>query len=459
MLREQAPAAAKPGVSDVWVAAALALALVLVYNSNGREIGSIDSQPNKFAARELLLRRTLALNHVIGAIPLLADRPSFVLDRGGRFRSAYSPVSSVLAAGIAWPLVKTGLLDLRAPLAANVIAVLGASTLTAISVAFAYLTARRRVPRGRALLIAAGLGLGTGFWYAVSQTLWVHETAILGIALAVFAFARPGARLADREALLLGAGLGLAAAARPQLAPIIIIVLAGCVVLWGVRAAVLAGSIVAAAALAMMLCYYRWFGSVFGPLIVISADNNTLHGVRSSFVFDPAGFAGLLVSPNRGLLVFSPVVLVALAGLGAAFAEGRRAPLVWCALAASTQFVLYGTYAVWWAGHTYGPRYLLDVLPLLVPLAAAALARMRVRSLAALAAGAALAWSIAVSATGAFYYPNDVWNADPTDVDRDHARLWSWSDMQIVRCWQRGPSPQNFSLFTRDAFRTPKAGS
>ena len=31
-----------------------------VYNANGREIGSYDSQPTKFAARELLLRGTLA---------------------------------------------------------------------------------------------------------------------------------------------------------------------------------------------------------------------------------------------------------------------------------------------------------------------------------------------------------------------------------------------------------------
>src|ERR1035437_2016753 len=99
---------------------------MIVYNANGREIGSYDSQANKYAARELLLRHTLSLNHVVGASPQLSDRPAFVVDRGGRVGSAFSPVPAVLAAAIAWPLWKSGLLDVRAPLAPSVIAVLTA---------------------------------------------------------------------------------------------------------------------------------------------------------------------------------------------------------------------------------------------------------------------------------------------------------------------------------------------
>ena len=59
----------------------------------------------------------------------------------------------------------------------------------------------------------------------------------------------------------------------------------------------------------------------------------------------------------------------------------------------------------------------------------------------------ALAWSIGMSATGAFFYPNDAWNMSPDDIDSHHERLWAWSDPQFVRCWREGPSPQNFQLF------------
>ena len=73
-----------------------------MYNANGREIGSYDSQPTKYAARELLLRGTLSLNHVVGRTPQLAERPAFVTAENGRYRSAYSPVPAIAAAVIVW---------------------------------------------------------------------------------------------------------------------------------------------------------------------------------------------------------------------------------------------------------------------------------------------------------------------------------------------------------------------
>ena len=61
--------------------------------------------------------------------------------------------------------------------------------------------------------------------------------------------------------------------------------------------------------------------------------------------------------------------------------------------------------------------------------------------------------AIATAATGAFCYPHDQWNTDPASVDRAHERLWEVRDSQILRCWERGWSPQNFALFEREAWR------
>jgi hypothetical protein len=91
---------------------------------------------------------------------------------------------------------------------------------------------------------------------------------------------------------------------------------------------------------------------------------------------------------------------------------------------------------------------MLDTLPLLVPLGAEGLARLRTPLTRAVAI-LALAVSLVVSATGAFSYPHERWNTDPASVDRDHARLWDWRDSQILRCWRQGPSPQNFDLLAR----------
>jgi hypothetical protein len=437
---------------DRRMALLLALLSFAAYNSNGREIPSYDSQPTRLAARELLLRGTLGLGHAVGAAPLLSERPGFVLARDGRYRSAYSPVPSVVAAGLTWPLWKLGVLDLRAPGGANVLAAFSASVISGLSVGLVFFMARGRLAAGGAAAVALGFGLGTGMWPTVSQTLWQHETAILGLAIAMLPFTREPIEV--RGAVAIGAGLALAGMARPQLSPAIAVVLAGTFALGGAKQGAVAAAIAGSGAAIIITCNLLWFGTPLGAAPMLEALHETVHGISASFTLNPEGLAGLLISPNRGLLVYSPVVLVAAAGLGTAVREGMRSPLLWCLAAATVQWLFYGSYAVWWGGYTYGPRYMLDVLPLAAPLAAAGLAVLRTR-IAHATAVLLLTWSVVVAATGAFCYPHEQWNNDPTNVDRDHARLWDWTDIQIARCWQRGPSPQNFNLFTREAFRRP----
>lgn len=437
---------------DWLIALGLFLALLLVYNSNGREIGSYDTQPTKFAAREMLLRGTLSLNHVVGATPEYATRWGFILAADGNYRSVYSPVPALMAATITWPLWKAGLIDVRAPLAPGLMAVLTASVLVSLAVTFAFLHARQRLPRNRALLLATGLGVGTGYWSTASRTLWQTETAVFALALAILAFAAPTERISGRGALAIGIGLGLASATRPQLAPIVVVLLVGTWVRSHPRNAAAATALIAMFVTAACAANFQWFGHPLGALPLLRDMNSQVHRTGPSFQFSLEGLVGLLISPSRGLLIFSPVVLVAAAGIPGSFAKGWRSALPWCSLALACQYALYGSYAVWWGGHTYGPRYLLDVLPVAVPLAAVAMARSYGRT-ETVAGAAVLAWSIVVAATGAFCYPNERWNVDPSDVDRHHARLWAVRDNQISRCWQRGMSPQNFSLIDRAAVR------
>lgn len=431
--------------SDYWRAVGLTLALFAVYSANGREIGSVDSQVTKFAAREFLLRGSLALNHVVGATPQLASRHTFVLAKDGRYRSAYSPVPALTAAAVAWPLAASGLIDLRGTHAPGIIAVVAAGLLSAAAMGFAFLTARRFLPPGPALLLAAGLGLGTGIWSTASQTLWQHETSIFGLSLAVFALTGP--RAGYGAAVAAGVGVALACTSRLPLAPAAAILLLAVWRRGGVGPAATASAIVGAAAAALVLFNVRAYGHPLGALPVLEALHVDFHATDRSFRLSWEGYAGLLVSPSRGLLVFSPIVAITALGMRQAWQGGWESATRWCLLAAAAEFVLYGAYSVWWAGHTYGPRYMLDVLPLLVPAGAMALARLRIRSAAGVLAVLALAWSVGVAALGAFVYPAEAWNSSPSDVDREHARLWDWRDTQIRRVLGTSPNERNFMLF------------
>jgi hypothetical protein len=292
----------------------------------------------------------------------------------------------------------------------------------------------------RALLLAIALGLGTGYWSTVSQTLWQHETAVFGMSLAVLAFT--ATELGALELLTMGAGLALAGTSRPQLAPAVAALLAGVILRAGWRRALLPIVVTTVCAAALVSANVRWFADPLGAMPILEALHPRVHATEQTFDAGAGGLAGLWISPNRGLLVFSPIVVVAAAGIPILLRQNWRAPLRWCAVAAATQYVLYGCYAVWWGGHTFGPRYMLDLLPLLVPLAAAGIGTRPLPRTAILALPVLAAWSIAVSATGAFVFPNERWNLVP----RHHERLWDWSDMQILRAWQSDPSPQNFSL-------------
>ncbi len=119
----------------------------------------------------------------------------------------------------------------------------------------------------------------------------------------------------------------------------------------------------------------------------------------------------------------------------------------WLGLAVVLQFVAYAFYSVWWGGHTYGPRYMIDVLVPLAPLAALGVERIAGNKPLAVVGALLLGWSVLVAGVGAFVYPNERWNTDPASVDRNHERLWQVRDSQILRALESPASPQNQSLY------------
>ena len=448
------------GGPSALIAVALGMAIFAIYNANGREIDVGDSVPSRLAAREFVLRNTFALDYAVKERPEYEGWSAFVKGRDGHYRSAYSFAPAVEAAMIGALLNGTGAIDMGAPRAASLVAKLAASLLTALACAFAFLTARRRTTTWQAILIAVGLGLGTGLWPTVSQTLWQHETAIFGLMAAVWLLERQPDQPPPLWAL--GLALGLAGMARAQITPAIAVLAVAAV--WRTRSwrSVVGLWPLAACALGTAALGVLWFGHPLGPRLAMLSDMPQTHMVPGTISREPwVGALGLLVSPNRGILIFSPVVLVAFAGV---FRIGRagtgRSALRWYGAAALAQYLTYSAFSVWWAGYTYGPRYMLDLLPMLVPLAAVGLSWLAARRAWRWVLTALLAWSIAVSAIGAFCYSAGVWNPgieDPDDVDLKHERLWDWHDLEIVTAVKSGWHGDNFQLFDRTALRRPAA--
>lgn len=286
-----------------------------------------------------------------------------------------------------------------------------ATIITAASAVLLLLAARCLSGAGGALLAALIYGLATGACSTSAQALWQHGPAALHLSLSCLALLR-AARAADagREAKGWALACGAAAAAAVACRPTLALFAPGA--LWALgtarrRGAFLLGALPIALSLALYNGYYLGAPWRSGQYDVGGEVALAKTGSAALWRWPFAGAAGLLLSPNRGLLVFSPVLGFALWGwLGALrgrLLDGGAAPVAAralraLALVAAAQWLLASCWFDWWGGSCYGPRPLLDSVPLLVLLLAPVLTRLGGRSMRAARGGLALAlaWSLVV---------------------------------------------------------------
>lgn len=153
-----------------------------------------------------------------------------------------------------------------------------------------------------------------------------------------------------------GLPLALAVAARHADVALVAVLVIGIAVRWPRRLPALLAWAVPVAAL--LMAYQWWY---FGSPLRHGFSGS---GARFSEPWGH-GHLGLLVSPAKGLLVFTPVVIVAVAGLVSAYRRGERWPAATLGAAAAAHWILMGRWSEWHGGESWGPRLMTDALPLL----------------------------------------------------------------------------------------------
>lgn len=298
-----------------------------------------------------------------------------------------------------------------------------ASVVCAFAVLLLYCILSRSESLGRAAVIALVFGLGTSIWAVASRQLWQHGPAVLVLLLGYFFLSRP--RVRTRDFVLAGVFLGFLFGIRPGGIVFAAAGLAGAASRRDeARERLRAGAAFAAGALAAMapFLFYnaRYFGSLVGGQRH-SADRLALANL-------PEGFLGLLFSPNRGLLAFTPVALVGFAGMAIAFRQWRTRPLLASFSAAAILYALaHCAFLHWSGGWSFGPRYLIELLPILGLASPLALGRMNRGWL--LAACVLAAWSFAVQLDGVCCFGASRWESRMGESLEAHA--WDWRHLEL----------------------------
>jgi hypothetical protein len=289
------------------------------------------------------------------------------------------------------------------------VAKLGSASMVAACAVLVFLIALRKTTRPLAFLLAAIYGVGTCAWAVSSQNIW--QQTVNQLFLTLGAYGVLGEINRKRVAAFAGLALGAAVACRAT------------------------GAIVVAATLAHLVLYHRRsvLPFVLGALpipLAVAVYNFYYFGSPLSFAQELVGHAiavektgspelwqtplykgalGLLVSPSRGLVVFSPVLVPAFWGMARTFREREWHSLRPFAAAALLMMAVQCKWFDWWGGHAYGYRPWLDAVPYLV-LCLLPVARSLTETRARRALfGAVFAWSVFVQALGALTYDR-FWN-------------------------------------------------
>ena len=303
-----------------------------------------------------------------------------------------------------------------------------ASFIVALTAAVLFLIARRWLTNKQAAALTLVFAFCTPAWSSASRGLWQHGPSMLMLTLTIAALL--SARERPHMAQYAGLPLAISYAVRPTNA--IAVVLFSLFVFVHYRKQFLRFLFWASPVAALFIgwnwtTYHTLLPSYYQLRPPLDFSMTTLRGVSEAL-------AGNLISPSRGLLIFTPLVCFVIYGMWRAWRDRWAAPVSrWLVALIVLHWVSISLYyPFWWGGHSYGPRLWSDMSPLLVLFLVPACKYISGRTTRWVFA-ICLAVSFLIHARGATQWRVNTWNALPVNVDQHPERVWDWRDPQFLR--------------------------
>ena len=304
---------------------------------------------------------------------------------------------------------------------------IAAAIVAACAAGIVYLVVSSRLDTRRALLLTFVFAFGTSMFSTASRALWQHGLSVLCLSAALWILLRPehsGSRL-----LMAGALLGISFVVRPTNS--ISIFILTIYVLLNRRDRLVPYSAGLLIPIALLILYSL---RVYGDPLPAYYQPQRL-GTNTEFL---SAALGNLVSPNRGLFVSSPILILAVAGAYSQFRNGQMSlghPAPFLAAILVGHWIAISTFDNWYGGWSLGPRLFTDVLPYFIYFLIPVLQAARLSSLGQLRAafGALLMLSSLVHFRYATSIYPFLWNAKPVAIADAPERVWDVLDLQVLR--------------------------
>ena len=303
-----------------------------------------------------------------------------------------------------------------------------ASAIVGLATAMMYLIARRFTGAGTSLAVALIFAFATSMWSTASRALWQHGPSALLLAIALYlTLAAP-----EKAWSVFATGLTLAFAYLVRPTNSLSFVFFGAYYFVNHRRRVWAYALGELAVLCPYVAVnWRAYGDFLPPYSYQLFERmGTTAGVAEALL-------GTLISPNRGLFIFTPIFLFSAYGAYLSLAHGAEPRMnldPYLLGIVVTHWITISLFEDWGGGWSIGPRYFVDIIPywtyFLIPVTAGPLLRRRPWKYALVAA---LMLSTLVqlhASTSGYPY---MWNGKPKALIEAPERKWDWGDLQILR--------------------------
>lgn len=420
---------------DALVLAAIVFVFYVIY-AISPVTTSTDSGWTFHVAASLLQRHSLNLDPYRSLMDLRADYR--LRQIGGHIYSYYPIAPPLLVTPAVWLINKlypllypTDFYTYLATHAPNIrtarLEKLLASGLGALAAALLYLIARRELGVAKSLAASAVFAFSTSMWSTATRALWQHGFSAVLLASALYLLFL--ARERPRHYFWIGLILGFSYLIRPTNS--LMVAFIGLYLLINARRQLW----LYACGLAIVLLPFialNWvtYANIFPPYSYQLFDRLAPFG---QFL---VGLAGTTVSPSRGLFVYSPFLLFSIYGAYLRL-KGQLSLAnldVYLAAILMAHWIIISLFEDWGGGWSIGPRYFVDVLPLLMyfllPVFTAGVLTapgLRFAFLAAILLGTLIQLHCATS------MDPFIWNRKPVALVDAPERKWDWGDLQFLR--------------------------
>jgi len=316
-----------------------------------------------------------------------------------------------------------------------------AAFIAAIAGVLVYLSGKELFSKRIAILTTFIFAFATSTWSISSQALWQQGTVELLLLALIYLIIKNGKRQSLVYLILMGVLSGLFVFNRPPDSLLLLPILF--YIVWYQRTKIhyyLIGGVLGG----FPFLYYNYsiFGNVFGGY----AENLSLFAVNAGFV---GHYLGLLISPNVGLFIYCPVLLLSVVGfyvIRTARDSPVRTLMIVAGLAVLLEILLYSFFIPWAssAEFCFGPRFLTGLVPILCLYTGyffeewfgTGKARHQgpKRWIAIAVVGSLIISSVCIQFIGAFFYIN---SSNANKVMNDE-RVWNMTDSLIVRSYIEG---------------------